>query len=271
MPPYTLYRNPQRPIHFNWSCASFPSGSGPHIQQPTEAKTVADSLVTGKYIFVLSVNDDLGNSASANFQVEVMKDTLKAVPPIIYPIPDVTINMPYNSVSLSASTSIYINPVGRPLFFKWTVIQQPAASDPPVISNSTSHTIKLSRLWSGTYLFELQLTNELGLSSKDTVEVKVIPDALSGTTRTYDDLPWIYTNDDEWGLNLYLNIDEPNTFADRNKDNTEVKVWDRPVRHGCNLMKYIGSHMLNGMLIYKIVYPFEPLIGTKTKVQIRFF
>jgi len=266
----TLYRNQQRPIYFSWSCTSFPVGSIPHIQQPKEAKTVADSLVTGKYVFVLYINDELGNNQSASFEVEVLKDTLKAEPPIIYPLPDVTIYMPVNSVSLLTNRSYYVNPPGRILFFRWTVIQQPPGSDPPTITNSTNSIVNLSRLWSGDYLVQLQVTNELGLSSKDTVQLKVIPDSLSGITRIYDNLTWGFV-DDEWGQFLLLNIESPNTFKDRNPDNMEVRVWDQSMQAWSRPNEMIWQAYDNGLLIYNVYHPFDPLTGTKTKVQVKFF
>jgi hypothetical protein len=266
----TLHKNYQRPIYFSWTCTSFPSGSVPRIQRPNEARTIADSLVTGKYVFMLSVNDELGHNVYANFEVRVLKDTLKAVPPNIWPLPDVTLTMPVNTVPLIASSAYNVNPPGRLLFFKWTVIQQPPGSDPPIITNITNSTVNLSRLWAGIYLVQLQVTNELGLSSRDTVEVKVLPDSLSGTTRIFESVPWILVNND-WQQYLYLNIAEPETFIVRNIENTEVTVWDQQAQAWLKPNELRWYTDVIGLTIYYTNYPLESLINTKTKVRVRFF
>jgi len=89
-------------------------------------------------------------------------------PPIAVAGPDQVITLPIDSVSLDGRSSS--DPDGSISNYLWTKISGPVSSN--IITQSVSIT-KVKSLVSGTYLFELKVTDNSGLSAKDTVLVIV--------------------------------------------------------------------------------------------------
>ncbi|MEO5581337.1 MAG: PKD domain-containing protein [Saprospiraceae bacterium] len=82
--------------------------------------------------------------------------------------PDQTIILPKDSISLDGSASV--DPDGRISKWLWTKISGPASFN--IIHASDSVTV-VRRLTAGTYQFELKVTDNGGLSAKDTLRVVV--------------------------------------------------------------------------------------------------
>ncbi|HEY4208119.1 MAG TPA: hypothetical protein VGM31_14945, partial [Puia sp.] len=93
----------------------------------------------------------------------------RAYPPIANAGQDVSIVLPVNTVSLSASGSS--DKQGANLTYLWTRLSGPAQYS---ISSATAANPTLSGLIAGTYNFKLTVTNTSGLSSSDMVKVFVI-------------------------------------------------------------------------------------------------
>ena len=92
----------------------------------------------------------------------------KNKPPIAIAGPDQVITLPTDSVSLDGSASS--DPDGKISEWLWTKISGPASFN--IIKPSDS-TTKVKTLVAGTYQFELKVTDNGGLSAKDTVQVIV--------------------------------------------------------------------------------------------------
>ncbi len=142
--------------------------------------TQADKLTIGNYEFSLKVWDNLGNESTKKFPMKVLKDTLIG-PPKFLPLPDMTFQLPMNIVPLDGSLNRSQNPYGRRISFKWQVIEAPLNSDPVIIYNDTMATTKAIIRTKGKYLVTLDMTNEIGLTSADTIEITMLADPLSGT------------------------------------------------------------------------------------------
>ena len=96
----------------------------------------------------------------------------KNKPPIANAGPDQVITLPTDSVSLNGSSSN--DPDGKISEWLWTKISGPASF---TIINPTDSTTKVKTLVTGTYLFELKVTDNGGLSAKDTM--RIIVDAVA--------------------------------------------------------------------------------------------
>lgn len=90
-------------------------------------------------------------------------------PPVAIAGPDQLITLPTDSALLDGSPSG--DPDGTISSFLWTKILVPAAFN---FINSNTKQTRLTSLVEGSYWFELKVTDEAGLSSKDTVKLIVV-------------------------------------------------------------------------------------------------
>jgi hypothetical protein len=97
---------------------------------------------------------------------EGCKDSNK--PPIANAGSDQVITLPTDSVSLDGSSSS--DPDGKISAWLWTKISGPATFN--IVKQSESITL-INALVMGTYQFELKVTDDKGLSAKDTVQITV--------------------------------------------------------------------------------------------------
>ena len=90
-------------------------------------------------------------------------------PPIAIAGPDQNITLPTDSISMDGSTSR--DPDGTIIKFLWTKISGPVSFN--IVKPADSIT-KVKLLTAGTYQFELNVTDNRGLSAKDTVQITVM-------------------------------------------------------------------------------------------------
>lgn len=118
---------------------------------------------------------------------------------------DTMILLPVDSILLNGTTSV--DPDGNITAYQWSKIFGPPAFS---ISNSTSATTVVKNLVQGTYLFELKVTDDKGLTSKDTVIVtvntEIIFNELVWITLCYQpDVPgacWINSDSPSYGITI---------------------------------------------------------------------
>src|SRR4030095_1252620 len=89
-------------------------------------------------------------------------------PPIAIAGPEQVITLPTDSISLDGSASN--DPDGTISEWLWTKISGPASF---TIINATNAKSVVRNLVAGIYQFELKVTDAVGLSSKDTVQVTI--------------------------------------------------------------------------------------------------
>src|SRR6187397_3301926 len=97
----------------------------------------------------------------------------KNKPPIAVAGPDQAITLPIDSVSLDGRSSS--DPDGSISNYLWTKISGPSSFN---IIKPTDSLTKVKALVAGTYLFELRVTDNGGLSAKDTAQVIVIDPSI---------------------------------------------------------------------------------------------
>jgi len=102
------------------------------------------------------------------------KDDVKPPePPIANAGNDQDIQLPASSFTLSGSGT---TPQGGITNYTWTRVSGP---DNPLINNASSATTSVSGFSAGTYVFQLQVTNDGGLSATDEVTITVIAESAS--------------------------------------------------------------------------------------------
>jgi hypothetical protein len=145
--------------------------SGPNTPVTTGANTAKLSLsglVAGQYTYQLTVKDNSGASASAQVKITVV------LPPNVVPYAnageDQAITAPASSVNLDGSDSY--DPDGSITAYSWVKVSGPGSV---TISNSNTATPAVFGLQTGSYVFELTVTDNRGATAKDQVTVIVNP------------------------------------------------------------------------------------------------
>ena len=104
----------------------------------------------------------------------------KNQPPIADAGPDQILTLPADSTLLDGSSSK--DPDGKINEWLWTKISGPASF---VLVNKSSTKTRVRNLVAGVYQFELRVTDNGGLSAKDTVKITV------GASAAINHLPWL--------------------------------------------------------------------------------
>ncbi len=123
----------------------------------TIIKFATGILITGFVLFV-----------SCQKQLSCENCRAGNTPPLSKAGPDQVITLPTDSVTLDGSASS--DPDGTISEWLWTKISGPASF---TLNNATTATAVVTNLVAGVYQFELKITDDVGLSAKDTVQVVV--------------------------------------------------------------------------------------------------
>jgi hypothetical protein len=152
--------------NYKWTKLSGPSSS--NILKADSAKTLVKALAMGVYQFELIVKDNDGLSGKDTLRI-IVNDPAINQPPIANAGPDQTITLPNDSTLADGSQSF--DPDGTITTYQWSKISGPLSS---TINNPTAVQTKIKSLVQGQYLFELKVTDNGGLSTKDTVLITVL-------------------------------------------------------------------------------------------------
>lgn len=147
---------------FQWAVVSAPVPNDHLIQHPDSAKTLVQNLQLGTYQFSLTVTDSAGAISQDNIIIQV------STPPEANAGVDGTVFQPDDALldgSLSTSNNIGTH-------YSWSKIAGPASFN---ISNPAQVQTLVTGLVLGDYQFELVVTDNAGLVSKDTVTITVKP------------------------------------------------------------------------------------------------
>lgn len=165
---------------YEWSKKSGPVAG--KISYLHNSSTTVTELGEGIYVFGLKVTDDNGNSAVTAVTVTVQAPLL---PPIADAGIDQTLSLPVESVTLDGTGSV--GQSGKIALYQWKKLDGPAESGN--IQDENSVKALVNNLVEGLYRFELEVTDENGLSSKSIVTVTVSatllpPVANAGASQT---------------------------------------------------------------------------------------
>jgi hypothetical protein len=151
---------------FAWAKIGGPSSG--IISNIGQSITTAHSLTQGIYEFELTVTDN--TSATDKDTVRITVNAGSGQSPIANAGNDQVITLPDNNVTLNGAASI--DAEGPISFYSWLRISGPLSAD---IANPTQPITSVNNLVTGVYEFELLVTDNSGLSDKDTVRVTVDP------------------------------------------------------------------------------------------------
>jgi Predicted peptidase len=157
-------------VKYQWRKISGPASYT--IVSPNSANTDITNLTEGVYEFELTVTDNKGATGKDVVKVTVEKKANKA--PVANAGRDTTIAYPANSIVLDGSGSYDAD--GQIVSYKWTKISGPNLF---VILNDKTARPALSSMAAGTYVMELTVTDNEGMSAKDRVSIVVdgkVPD-----------------------------------------------------------------------------------------------
>jgi peptidoglycan hydrolase-like protein with peptidoglycan-binding domain len=151
---------------FGWELVSGPQI--PLIISPNSPQTIVTSLVSGVYIFELTVTDNRGASAKDTVQISI--SPAQNQPPIANAGIDQVIKFsPVNTIiKLDGSNSK--DPDGSVIRFGWRLI---SGQGRIMIKSPNSSQTNVSGFREGVYRFELTASDSKGASSRDTVQVTV--------------------------------------------------------------------------------------------------
>jgi len=150
-------------VSYAWTEISGPSGY--NIVNPNSSFTDVTGLVEGVYQFQLQIIDN--NGAIGTDIVQVTVNAVTNIPPVANAGLDQTITLPADSVTFSGSGS---DADGVVVSYSWTKISGPSAY---TIFNPILPSTNVTGLIQGVYLFELQVTDDNGATSADTIQVTV--------------------------------------------------------------------------------------------------
>lgn len=139
--------------------------SGPSTATLTGANTAfanVSDLITGTYVFRLTVTDDEGRTNSDDVTVVVASPA-----PTANAGSDQQVALPIDSATLSGSGS---DADGTIVSYHWAQLSGPATA---TIANPASASTTAGDLYEGTYVFELTVTDNAGLTDTDQVSVTV--------------------------------------------------------------------------------------------------
>ncbi|MEN9582397.1 MAG: hypothetical protein RL641_351 [Candidatus Parcubacteria bacterium] len=159
------------------------SGGVATISSPSSAVTTITNLAEGTYSFRLTVKDNSGATAGASVSVIVLPQQINSIP-IADPGADQAISLPTSSVTLSGSG---YDSDGSVASYAWTKISGGTAN---IVSPNSDTTI-VTGLAQGTYVFQLEVTDDLGAIGVANVTINVNsssvnnpPAANAGTDQT---------------------------------------------------------------------------------------
>ena len=152
---------------YEWYKISGPNGGT--IKVKDAAVTTAQLLIEGTYLLALKVTDDDGATDTDTMKL-IVKPTAPVVnaPPVARAGSDVTIRLPVNSVILNGAASS--DPDGIVTNYQWWKITGKDVH----FSNATGIINVVSGLTVGTYVIELQVTDNKNAKASDRITITVL-------------------------------------------------------------------------------------------------
>lgn len=152
-------------VLYEWEKFSGPASF--NIATAAADKTMVRNLVRGVYEFVLTVQDNYGLSSRDTMSVTVVAVGTTNLPPIANAGSDQTILVSADSVLLKGSGT---DPDGSIVGYRWSKLSGPSSV---TIVNPNSPTARVANFNEGTYTFELEVTDNDGVTARDTTAVTV--------------------------------------------------------------------------------------------------
>jgi len=147
---------------YSWALQSGPAAT---LSNQTTANLTASGLIQGTYVFRLTVTDNQGATGTDLMTLTVLPAAINQSP-VVNAGPDVSLTLPTNNTILQATAS---DPDGSIASYQWEKISGPAFSG----SGNNTANLTLNDLLEGSYLFRVTVTDNLGATASDEVNVAV--------------------------------------------------------------------------------------------------
>jgi hypothetical protein len=155
-----------------WSFVSGPSTYS--LTNATKPTANVSDLGEGTYTFRLEVKDNDGATDADTISITVKEEAAPPPPPNVAPDAnagnDITITLPVNQVTLDGRAST--DEDGTITKYSWKKISGPVSFN--IVAAGSASTI-IENLVEGTYTFELQVKDNDGALTNDTVKIFVLP------------------------------------------------------------------------------------------------
>ncbi|MEO6000560.1 MAG: hypothetical protein ABIN89_27190 [Chitinophagaceae bacterium] len=187
---------------------------------------------------------------------------------------DQTFTFPIDSTLMNGSLSS--DPDGTIVSYQWNKISGPSSF---TIITPPSVQTKVNSLVQGVYQFELKVTDNGGLSARDTVQI-IVTDSLPGREFVFSDLIWDY--DYDGAGNLYIGIENmPELFSSDRLVEVSLKrsgdnIWIAAEKfHYPNTPGYVYSIYSQSLFVFfsPHIFPWSgntQLAGTKVSLRVKF-
>lgn len=233
-------------VSYNWTKISGPATF--LVASGSAASTALSNLVQGVYIFRLTVTDNYGATDTDDVTVTVNAAVPGAnQPPVARTTADtIRLTLPVNSTTMNGSTSTDAD--GIVAAYEWTQLSGPTQV---VIGNGFTSAAQVSGLTLGTYVFQLEVTDDDGASSAKTVTVLV--SNTNGQGRYFN----IYPNPTQGNLTIQYFENGNGKIRISVYDATRKLLKDGFVdKNQVTLTENLDmSNLKNGMYIIQIVLP----------------
>jgi hypothetical protein len=173
--------------------------SGPNVPvfgQAGSASTSVTGMVQGVYHFQFKVTDAAGLSGTDTTSVTVLA---ALIPPVANAGDSQTIELPTNTATLTGSAT---TTNGSITGYLWTLISGPNV---PGISQANAASTGITGLTTGTYYFQLKVTDNAGLNGLDTTAVTVLYDVHTGLVAYYNFNGGTLNDSSGYGNNITFN------------------------------------------------------------------
>ena len=230
-------------VSFLWSKVS---GTGGTITSPTSASTTATGLTQGSYVYRITVTDNV-NGLTCTSDKSV---TVNAAPPLIPPTVSAganqTIQLPTNSVTVTATA---VASSGSITGYQWLKVTGGAAT----ITSATSASTTITGLVAGVYTFSVTATQTNGLTATDTVQITVNAANSQPATGIKYLQASLWTNPSQTVLGWTSDITDNSRYFVLQKKTKNGTYGNR----GANIIPKIGT-------VDYWAYDFNPAIGANT-------
>lgn len=161
---------------YRWTQVSGPNTAT--LATSTAASTGVSNMIEGSYVFRLTVTDNDGATDADDVTVTVNPAPVAAVRRA--PVSNAGGKKTVNTKSTSLNGSASYDPDGSIVAYSWTQLNGPNTA---TFSSARSATTDVSNLATGTYNFQLEVTDNHGLKGTSSMTLEVLPPPVAPVAR----------------------------------------------------------------------------------------
>lgn len=201
----------------------------------------ASAMVEGVYTFRLTLTDNLGGTGIDDVKVTINAASLNQLP-IANAGQDINLTLPNNSANI---TGIGTDADGTISTYLWTKVSGPSVT----MANQNTAVLSIQSLVQGTYVFKFAITDNIGASASDNVQVTVLP-------ATINQSPAVSAGSDVT-INLPVNTHNATAIASDPDGSIASHTWTKQsgpaaTLSGATLPTVTLTNLLDGIYVFRI-------------------